>query len=202
MARESWAEADLAKTRVVHTLRSTDGNESGFNFLGFSIRQYPTKTCNKGYKTHIKPNRESQKRHRQSISEILNRMIACTQKEIIKALNPVIMGWSNYFRTGVSSKIFSNMDCYMFRKLWKWARWRHPNKGLRWIKRKYFPDRVNEKWRFASGSSLIRHHTETHIRRHAKIQGTRTPYDGDLQYWSKRFKKRNSSIYDLAERCI
>ena len=74
---ERWLEKvglklNSAKTRIVHTLRSTNGNESGFNFLGFPIRQYPTKTCNKGYKTHTKPNRESQKRHRQSISERLN----------------------------------------------------------------------------------------------------------------------------------
>lgn len=190
-----------AKTRVVHTLRSTDGNESGFNFLGFSIRQYPTKTCEKGYKTHMKPNRENQTRHKQAIDEILKRMTARTQGEVIKALNPVIRGWSNYFRNGVSSKIFSNMDHYVFQKLWKWARWRHPNKGLRWIKRKYFPGKGNNKWRFTSGNDRIRYHLETHIRRHAKIEGTRTPYDGDLQYWSKRAKK-NFSIHDLAERCI
>ena len=190
------------KTRVTHTLQSTDGNEPGFNFLGFSIRQYPTKTCDRGYKTLTKPSLENQKKHRRIIDERLDRMTACTQDEVIKALNPVIRGWSNYFRTGVSSRIFSKMDDYVFQKLWKWVRWKHPKKGLRWIKRKYFPLRGNRQWRFASGSNLIRRHTETHIKRHVKVQSIRTPYDGDLQYWSKRFKKRNFSINDLAERCI
>lgn len=192
-----------SKTRVVHTLRSTDGNESGFNFLGFSIRQYPTRTRNKEYKTHIKPDRESQKRHRQVIDERLKRMTACTQEEAIKVLNPVIMGWSNYFRIGVSSKIFHNMDYYVFQKLWKWAKWRHPNKGLRWIKQKYFRRYKGNNWRFATSDNFrLALHSETHIKRYVKVQGTRTPYDGDLQYWSKRSKKRNFSIHDLAERCI
>ena len=55
------------KTRVVHTLQSTDGSEPGFNFLGFSIRQDLTKTHEKGYKTHTKPNLENQKRHKRKI---------------------------------------------------------------------------------------------------------------------------------------
>lgn len=191
------------KTRVIHTLQSTDGNEPGFNFLGFSIRQYPTKTRDRGYKTLTKPSLENQKKHRRIIDEMIDRMIACTQEEVIKALNPVIRGWSNYFRTGVSSKIFHTMDHYGFQKLWKWARRRHHNKGLRWIKNKYFPKYKGNNWRFAtSGNLRLALHSETHIRRHVKIEGTRSPYDGDLQYWSKRSKKRNFSIHDLAERCI
>lgn len=190
------------KTRVVHTLQLTNGNEPGFNFLGFSIRQYSTKTWGRKYETHTKPSLENQKRHRETIDKRLDRMVACTQEEVIKALNPIIRGWSNYFRIGVSSKIFHKMDHYVFQKLWKWARWRHPNKGLRWIKRKYFPGRGNDKWRFATENNQIAYHSETHIRRHTKIEGTRTPYDGDFGYWSKRFNIKNFSIHDLAERCI
>jgi RNA-directed DNA polymerase len=29
------------KTRIIHTLKSKDGNKAGFDFLGFSIKQYP-----------------------------------------------------------------------------------------------------------------------------------------------------------------
>lgn len=191
------------KTRVVHTLQSTDGNKPGFSFLGFSIRQYPDETRKQGYKTHTKPSLENKKRHRRAINEKLDQMTACTQEEVIKALNPIINGWSNYFRIGVSSKIFSSMDHYMFQKLWKWARWRHPNKGLKWIKRKYFRRYKGNNWRFATSDNFrLALHSETHIKRHVKIEGTRTPYEGDLKYWSKRSKKRNFSTHDLAERCI
>jgi RNA-directed DNA polymerase len=192
-----------SKTRIIHTLNSKDGNKSGFDFLGFSVRQYPVTTNARKYKTLIKPSLESQKRHRKAIDEWLKRLTATTQEEVIKALNPVIKGWSNYFRSGVSSQIFSAMDSYVFKKLWKWARWRHPNKGLRWIKRKYFRRYKRNNWRFAtSDNSRLVLHSETYIKRHVKVQGTSTPYDGNLQYWSKRSQKRNFSIHDLAERCI
>ncbi|GHT97006.1 hypothetical protein FACS1894126_0010 [Alphaproteobacteria bacterium] len=192
-----------SKTRVVHTLKSKDGNKGGLDFLGFSIRQYPTKTRAKGYKTLIKPSLEGQKRHRKVIDERLKYLTAGTQEEVIKALNPIIKGWSNYYRSGVSSKVFSSMDCYVFQKLWKWARWRHPNKGLRWIKCKYFRGYKGDTWRFAMPDRCwLVCHTETHIKRHVKIADTRTPYDGDLQYWSKRSYKKNFSIHDLVRRCI
>lgn len=191
------------KTRIAHTLKSKYGNKAGFNFLGFSIRQYPSTVRVRKYKTLTKPNLESQRRHRQVIREMLKLLIEETQEKVIKALNPIIRGWSNYFRTGISSQIFSNMDSFVFQKLWKWARKRHPSKGLRWIKRKYFRGHKGDTWRFAIPNICwITRHDEILIKRHVKVEGTRTPYDGDLQYWSKRFYKKSFSLNDLAKRCI
>ena len=53
------------KTRLTHTLRAEEG-EAGFDFLGFNIRQYPTKST-RGYKTIIKPSREAMARHQRQI---------------------------------------------------------------------------------------------------------------------------------------
>jgi RNA-directed DNA polymerase len=192
-----------SKTRIIHTLKSKDRNKSGFDFLSFSVRQYPITTRARKYKTLIKPSLESQKRHKKAISERLKNLITATQEDVIEALNPLIKGWSNYFRSGVSSKVFHSMDHYVFQKLWKWARWRRPNKGLHWIKRKYFRRYNGNNWRFATSDNFrLVLHSETYIKRHVKVQGTSTPYDGNLQYWSKRSQKRNFSIHDLAERCI
>lgn len=58
-----------SKTRIVHTMKAADGNATGFNFLDFSIRQYPVTTCKRGYKTLIKPSLESQKIHRKKMSK-------------------------------------------------------------------------------------------------------------------------------------
>jgi RNA-directed DNA polymerase len=196
-------ELNQSKTRIIHTLKSKDGNKAGFNFLGFSIRQHPVTTSAKGYKTLIKPSLESRKRHRKAISERLKHLTAAKQEEVIETLNPLIKGWSNYFRSGVSSEVFSNMNHYMFQKTWKWARWRHPHKGLQWIKHKYFRRYKGDNWRFATSDNCrLALHSETHIKRHVKVQDSRTPYDGDIQYWGKRFKKRTPSIHDLAERCV
>jgi RNA-directed DNA polymerase len=191
------------KTRVIHTLKSEDGNEPGFDFLGFSIRQYPQKVRARKYITLTKPSLDGQKRHKKAISEILAHPTTKTQEEVINKLNPIIRGWSNYYRSGASSRVFSNMDCYVFQKLWKWARFRHASKGLNWIRRKYFRGYRGDTWRFATPNKcwLVRH-SDIHIKRHLKIKDTKTPYDGDLKYWAKRLAEDQLTIGELAERCI
>ena len=96
------------------------------------------------------------------------------------------------------NKLIENADNYMFSRLWKWARWRHPNLGLRRIKRKYFRKYRNSKWRFSTHEGLIlRLHGDTHIIRHKKIHGTRSPFDRDNKYWVKRNGK-----FEQYLRCI
>jgi RNA-directed DNA polymerase len=185
-----------------HTLKTEDDTKNGFDFLGFSVRQYPSSMRTRKYVTLIKPNREGQKRHRKTMENALKPGKAAAQENVIKQLNPIIRGWSNYYRAVVSSKAFNRMDHFLFQKLWKWCLRRHPDKGLRWIKRKYFRRYKGNNWCFAASDSVrLTRHCDTHIKRHVKIQETKTPYDGNISYWQKRPGK-NSSIHDLASRCV
>jgi RNA-directed DNA polymerase len=53
--------------------------------------------------------------------------------------------------------------------------------------RKYFKRVKNNNWVFTTkeGIKLIRH-SETKIVRHIKVQGSRSPFDGDWAYWGTR----------------
>lgn len=53
-------------------------------------------------------------------------------------LNPAIRGWSNYYATVVSTEIYSLLDTLLYRKLWRWAKFRHPKQGKRWIANRYW----------------------------------------------------------------
>ncbi|MCK4652633.1 MAG: hypothetical protein KAT13_06080 [Methanosarcinales archaeon] len=53
---------------------------------------------------------------------------AWKQENLITALNPIVIGWSNYHRSVVSKEVFSNLDNRMWNMLWRWAKRRHPNK--------------------------------------------------------------------------
>lgn len=178
------------KTRVVHTLKPTNGEKPGFDFLGFTIRQYPVRLKKKDYKTLIKPSRKSIKRHNLMIKSRLRKMRGATQEIVIKALNPIIKGWSQYFKTVVSSKIFSSLDDIMFKRLRRWAIYRHPNKGKGWVKEKYFKKYKNDNWRFttSSGTHLAKHRDIT-IKRHVKVKQKKSPFDGDWTYWANRARK-------------
>ena len=47
---------------------------------------------------------------------------------MIKRLNPIIRGWAAYYRTQVSSDTFGELDHYLWRLTYKWARFSHANK--------------------------------------------------------------------------
>ena len=185
-----------AKTRIVHTLTSEEG-EPGFTFLGFRIRQYPTgklrsgKTnqgARLGFKTYITPAKDAVRRHWREVAKAIDSHKAVTQDDLIRILNPLIRGWSNYYSTVCSSRAFNRLDEALFAKLWSWARWRHPNKGRSWVARKYWHRPRGGGWTFMrrSGTVPLHKHGATRIRRHVKVQGARSPYDGDWAYWGTR----------------
>jgi RNA-directed DNA polymerase len=126
------------------------------------------------------------------------------QEVLINKLDPVIRGWCNYFSTVVSKEIFNQLDSLIWWKLWKWGVKRHPNKGKKWLKSKYFPsetfyDKDLEKltsrnWIFATTKDgeicrRLLNHADIEINRHVKVKGDASPYNGNLVYWSTRMGK-------------
>lgn len=191
-------ELKASKTRLTHTLHEHEGNV-GFDFLGFTVRQYPvgkyqsgqnTMKQPLGFKTHITPNEKGMERHREKLKKIVKVHRASTQEKLIEELNPVIRGWSNYYSTVVSSHHFSKLDNWMYQTLHNWAVHRHAKKSPHWIMGKYWLIDQGGGWRFAarSGKAVrkISRHRETPIKRHIKVQNNRSPYDGDWVYWSTR----------------
>jgi len=165
--------------------------EAGFDFLGQNIRKYDNG------KLLIMPSRKSQKAFRTKVSRLFRRLRAAPQAVLIEALNPVIRGWANYHHHVVSKQIFSHMDHWLWNKLWRWASRRHPQKSVRWIKRRYFHSVGLRNWVFrsvdtgANGRRVI--HTllamaDTPIRRHRRLNGHANPYDPDwASYFDARF---------------
>jgi RNA-directed DNA polymerase len=183
------------KTRISHTLDALDG-QTGCDFLGFSIRQYRRgryrcgKTRNgtpRGYKTLITPSKKAVQRHLDTLRTIIRRHRAASQEELIEALNKVIRGWSTYQRTVAAKETLSRCDHLLTGMLWHWAARRHSTKGRRWIVARYWRRIGNRGWCFAlpHGPRLALH-AATRIKRHIKVRGTASPYDGNLLYWGRR----------------
>lgn len=136
---ESWLkdiglELKPSKTKISHTLNEYMGNV-GFDFLGFNIRQYPVGKCHSGksshrkllgFKTIIKPSKNKVKLHIKKIADILRSHKSAPQSAVIKQLNPVIKGWSNYYKTVCSKETFSECDHIIYQQLKRWSERRHP----------------------------------------------------------------------------
>jgi RNA-directed DNA polymerase len=176
------------KTRIAHTLLP-EGGKVGFDFLGFEIRQYPVSQYNakQGFKTLIKPSRDAIKRHYAQLCAIIRKNQAAPQDQLIRQLNPVIVGWSKYYSAVISKASFQRLDHLLYLRLARWARFRHPHKGRRWIARKYWHIDEGLGWRFGTKTGpLLTHHAATPIMRHSKVKGTASPFDGDWRYWATR----------------
>jgi RNA-directed DNA polymerase len=182
------------KTRVTHT-DTIYKEQIGFDFLGFNVRRYPVglNSRNKfgaNRKTIIKPCKKAIKSHYEELASIVKH----TNKTevLVTQLNPIIRGWCNYFSTVSSKKSYSRLRSLLFYRLWKWARKKHPTRPAEWRYQKYFRK---------SGSQLvfglettgawvgIKYHNQYKITRHVKVKGTKSPYDGDLIYWTTRLSR-------------
>ncbi len=188
------------KTRIAHTLEKLSGEEPGFDFLGFNIRQYPvgkyatgknTHGNPLGFKTYVMPSKKAIKAHYERLSQEIDSLKSCTsQVEVIKRLNPVITGWSNYYSKANSAKAFKDLDNLLTLKLIAWAKARHLHKSTkRWIK-KYFGTKSGSSWCFRAITEnknlYLNYHSDFHVTKHIKVKGTASPYDGNDIYWAAR----------------
>ena len=57
----------------------------------------------------------------------------------VAPVNPVLRGWCNYFRHGVSKRTFSYLDHYAFWRIFGWLRKRHPRLNRRTLVRRHLP---------------------------------------------------------------
>jgi RNA-directed DNA polymerase len=173
--------------------------EEGFDFLGFNIRKY------KNMKLLIKPSKANVTKFLREIKSIIKRGIALPTEILIHQLNQKLTGWVNYYRTVVSSKVFSNIDAEIFSALERWCLKRHARKGKWWIMRKYFTRVGNDRWRFhcitkdKEGNRTplyLKKATMTPIRRHKKILSAANPFDMRFKkYFQERAQERKTRAY-------
>lgn len=132
-------ELKARKTRITHTLDAHEGTV-GFDFLGFHVRQYRVgkthsgktggrKPRPKSYKTYIRPSKEAMRTHVQHIKTTIKTHASVPQAALVGALNPIIIGWTNYYATVRSDETFKKLTHLTFLQLGRWAKRRHGNKS-------------------------------------------------------------------------
>jgi RNA-directed DNA polymerase len=174
---ERGLELSQEKTSVTHV-------EEGFDFLGQNVRKY-------GGVLLITPSKKNVKAFLDKVRGIVKANKQTTAGKLVLALNPVIHGWALYHRHVVSKATFSSCDNAIFQTLWRWARRRHPNKGARWVRRKYFRTVGGARWVFhgevLDEDQCLSKAAKVPIRRHVKIRAEANPFDPT---WEVYFERR------------
>ena len=123
----------VEKTRVCHI-------DEGFDFLGWRIqrRSWRGRTGRRAVYTY--PSKKSLLSVTAKVRSLTARHKHRTLADLLRRLNPVLRGWCNYFRHGVSARTFSYLDYFAWTRTFGWLRKRHPglNKGT--LVRRYLPN--------------------------------------------------------------
>lgn len=156
----------------------------GFDFLGWTVRK-------RGNTLLTTPAKKNQKNFMAKVRDALRHRRAAKQEDVIDTLNPVLRGWAQYHRTQMATRTFAKTDHLIQGALWRWACRRHPNKGKRWIKARYFRRVEGRDWLFASKDRLLLTLGSFHKKRHVKINVDANPYlPEDEDYFDKRLAQK------------
>jgi RNA-directed DNA polymerase len=125
---------------------------------------------------------------------LCKRHIGATPEELINKLNPVLRGWANYHRHVICAETFGKVDSFVWGRVYRWCKRRHPDKTGRWIAKRYFLSKERKGWRFTdpnTGASLIKIGELVKRQRHVKIRGAANPFDPQWgEYFVNRDKKQ------------
>jgi RNA-directed DNA polymerase len=130
------------KTRVCHL-------DEGFDFLGFRIRRRPQPGSNKRY-VYTYPSKKAIAAIKDTVRLLTRRREHRTLAALLERINPVLRGWCNYFRHGVSKRTFGYLDHFAFWRVVGWLRKRH--QGLNWgtLQRRFLSN-----WQIRDGGTMM-----------------------------------------------
>jgi RNA-directed DNA polymerase len=177
-----------------HPLALVKDGRNGFTFLGFQVIQIKK---NGQYRVKIRPSKDSIKKLSAKLREIMQHNKASSSYLLITKLRPILIGWANYFRFSECSNDFSRITHKIFLKIRAWALRRHSKKGRGWIKLKYFPQDKSymydgtlhrDQWTLLGTTktktglkeAFLPHMSWIKSRKHVKVLGSKSPYDGDI----------------------
>ena len=205
------------KTDITHI-------KKGFNFLGFTFRKYKPKGKQrtpikkekkpyermgkfylKDYTLLITPEKEKVINLLRTCQDILDKHKSGKQSDIIQLLNRKLVGWGMYYRHCASKTTFHKIDHELWWKLYRWAKRRHPQKGSKWVYRRYFgKGKGITAFRDKERNKGMYTMSKIPVRRFVKLRKGMRVFDNNpevVEYWNKReYTNAYSQIYPVKMR--
>ena len=122
----------VAKTRVCHV-------DQGFEFLGWHIQRRRMRGRNGKQAVYTYPSKKALAAEIDKVRSLTRRAQHRTLADLLHRLNPVLRGWCNYFRHGVSSRTFSYLDHFAFWRVFRWLSKRHLGLNKHTLVRRFLP---------------------------------------------------------------
>lgn len=193
------------KTRICHSKEKLDGEEPGFDFLGFNIKQVPRGrhraarhgSIHYGHRLVIKPSDEAietfKTKVKANIKTAINKVNEKRALSVISTLKPVMRGWANYHRIGNGAwETFHKVDEQIYQRLLRLTKRDKGKDSMDTMWNRYW-HYTDKGWRFGGydeQGNLITLPKLTDYAKssYKKVNGEKSPFDGDRAYWAKRAK--------------
>jgi len=132
------------KTMIVHI-------DEGFDFLGFRIQRQTKRGTRKRF-VYTWPSKKA-------LASIVDKVKAITKQgtnnplsDLLRQLNGVLRGWTNYFRHGVSKATFGYVHQHCWLRVVGWLRRKHRRANWKLLRRRYL---ANGWWPEHQGVALF-----------------------------------------------
>jgi RNA-directed DNA polymerase len=118
-----------AKTGVAHI-------DEGFDFLGFRIQRHRKEGTNRAY-VYTYPAKKALASIKRKVKTVTRQGTNNALSDLLRQLNAVLRGWTNYFRHGVSSATFGYLRHYTWWRAVRWLRRKHRRTGWKKLRARF-----------------------------------------------------------------
>ena len=181
------------KTRIVHL-------KEGFDFLSFNVRHHEASGIKSGAKLRIKPSNQAVANKRAELRAEWLRLRGHKLTTVLQRLNSIIRGWANYHRAVGATRVFKQLDNWMYHRAVRYIKHTHPHKPWKWCAARYWGKLHKQRgdaWVFGdkhSGHYLLKF-SWFKRERHVLVRGRASPDDPSLrEYWWERRKINHWSL--------
>ncbi len=120
-----------AKTHVRHL-------DEGFDFLGWRIQRHRKRGTAKQH-IYTYPSKKALLSVMAKVRLLTRRSAHRNLSDLLHRLNPVLRGWSTYFKHGVSKRTFDYLGHFAWQRVVGWLRKRHPRASWGSLRRRFLP---------------------------------------------------------------
>jgi RNA-directed DNA polymerase len=117
------------KTLITHI-------DEGLDFLGWRIQRHRKRGTREQY-VYTYPARKAVKSVMAKVKAICRQDVNLPLEVLLHQLNPVLRGWTAYFRPGVSSATFDYLRAYTWQQVIAWIRRKHRRMNWKELRRRY-----------------------------------------------------------------
>ncbi len=135
--------------RLSETKTTIGHIDEGFDFLGFRIQRQRQRGSDKRF-VYTWPSKKALASVKAKVCKLTRGGTNQSLAVLLRRLNPVLRGWANYFRHGVSSESFSYLNAFSWRRVVCWLRHKYRRANWKWLRRHCLPG-----WRPTEGEITL-----------------------------------------------